>query len=191
MIQADTIHTIRVCSIVLYCVAARRIEADAVVILRRVIFRDVAVIHIVEINPSHIVTRRPPHCEPRDIHPISSHREYVRCRYRGHSHHIRALAFQREPRLVHIHILGVTPAMHIDRIPLTRSIHRRLYRRGTNIERTTHPPPAAFIDVQLLGSRHAAGRESRQYKRADDRPAHDLLILCCVIFGHDSASFIP
>ena len=37
------------------------------------------------------------------------------------------------------------------------------HRRGTHIERTALPPPAAFVDVQLLGSRPAAEREP-QYK---------------------------
>ncbi len=70
----------------------------------------------------------------------------IRTRCSGYYHHVRAFAPECE-RLVHIHVLGVTPVPDKDRIARVRTIDRRLYRRPVRIKRTTITPPASRVDI--------------------------------------------
>ncbi len=147
---------------------------------------------IIETNPRLIATCCPGHSKSGDIYVIHGHlKEIVIEICRGHSHHIRAFAFQRE-RLVHIHVLGVIPAMHIDRVPRIRSTNRRLYRRPALIERTTIAPPAAFVDIELLGSRHAREREPQcKYNDMPFQFTHiSFLLLICGYYHESIASLL-
>ncbi len=78
------------------------------------------------------ILSRPSHRESGDVHIISEDfKDIVVCRRRcrGYSHHIRALADQRES-FAHIQILIIQPCMHIDCIPWMRCIYRILNRRA-------------------------------------------------------------
>ncbi len=105
--------------IILQRVITRRPQTDAVVVVRAVVIRDVAVIRTVEINPGIMaVTHCPSHRKPRDVHPISSHVEHMILRIRHPDrHHIRTLADQREP-LVHGYILNIRACIYRDRVSI-------------------------------------------------------------------------
>ncbi len=61
-----------------------------------------------------------------------------------HGNHICTVADQRDS-LVHVHVLGVTSVVHIDRLARIGIINRCLYRRIVRIERAPAPPPPSFI----------------------------------------------
>ncbi len=93
--------------------------------------------------------------EPGDVHPLRSNLEdRIPCRFCGHSDRIRTHTFQRE-RPVHIHVLCVAAAVHIDRVTALCAIHSRLYRRGVGRECAAFVPPARFVGVELRCVCHA------------------------------------